>query len=325
VSATSSRFMQRARSRFAFFNRFPWSLGVALGLVAFFTPHPEWHLDLEWFRLQQDILHYPAYAHWLFALLGWAPEPVAYVGLSLATISGLYLAVRSFGGAHWMVFTSFAFAWILFYGQLDGLVAGGLGLAWWANRARRPILAGGGLTLAALKPQLALAAGLALWWWSPSRLKSLLVPAAVVLLSFVTSGFWIPAWLDRLGDNDQWVLLSRNLSLWPQIGGWALLVWPLILALRLPRERKLAAVLAATALSSPYFPLPSAVVILSLAVPWWVWGIAQLPLLSLLVGGWIYYVGKVLPVGLLVWAAWPQLRTWAAGRPTKKRGAADVQ
>jgi hypothetical protein len=309
----------------AVWSAFPWSLGVALGLLIFFAPHPEWHLDLQWFRDQTDILHYPVYAHWLFALLGWLPEPAAYVGLALATIGGLYLAVRAFGGAHWMVFTSFALAWILFYGQLDGLVAAGLGLAWWAHRTRHPILAGSGLMLAALKPQLSLPACLALWWWSPSRLKSLLVPAAVMLLTLVTSGFWIPTWLERLGSGDQWVLLSRNLSLWPQVGGWILLIWPVILAVPLTRERRLIAVLAGTALTSPYFPLPSAVLLLALAVPWWSWAIAQLPALSFLVGGWIYSVGKILPVGLLLWATWPELREWARSRWGKDRRVQDVQ
>jgi hypothetical protein len=320
-----SRFRELARVRLSAYSKFPWSLGVALGLLVFFAPHPEWHLDLEWFRNQKDILHYPAYAHWLFALLGWLPEPVAYMGLSLATTAGLYLAVRAFGGAHWMVFTSFAFAWILFYGQLDGLVAAGLSLAWWANRDRRPILAGSGLILAALKPQLSLPACLALWWWSPSRLKSLLVPVAVLLLTLVTSGFWIPAWLEKLGDSDHWVLLSRNLSLWPQVGNWIFLVWPLILAVPGSKERKLVAVLAGTALTSPYFPLPSAVLILAMAVPWWGWAIVQLPMLSFMVGSWIYFVGKALPVTLLLWALWPGLRNVLRRPKGQDRSFSNVQ
>jgi hypothetical protein len=146
-----------------------------------------------------------------------------------------------------------------------------------------------------------------------------------MLLTLVTSGFWIPTWLERLGSGDQWVLLSRNLSLWPQVGGWILLIWPVILAVPLTRERRLIAVLAGTALTSPYFPLPSAVLLLALAVPWWSWAIAQLPALSFLVGGWIYSVGKILPVGLLLWATWPELREWARSRWGKDRRVQDVQ
>jgi len=321
----TSRFRAALGVRLASWSAVPWSLGVALGLLIFFTPHPEWHLDLELFRDQNPILRYPAYAHWLFTLLGLVPEPVAYLGLSLASIGGLYLAVLAFEGAHWMVYTSFAFAWILFYGQLDGLVAAGLGLAWWALRKGRPILQGAGLILASLKPQLALPAMALLWWWSPSRFRSLWIPGAVLLVSFLTSGFWLPDWLGELQDIDHLVLLSRNLSFWPLVGWWIFLLWPLILALRLPRDRKLVAVLAGTALTSPYFPLPSAVILLALAVPWWVWGLAQLPLFSFAVGGWIYSAGRILPVSLLLWAAWPALRAGITRAQAKDRSRHDVQ
>jgi len=46
-----------------------------------------------------------------------------------------------------------------------------------------------------------------------------------------------------------------------------------------------------------------------MAVPWWAWGIVQLPMFSVLVGSWIYFVGKALPVALLIWALWPGLRS----------------
>lgn len=321
----TSRFREAFSARLASWSAFPWSLGVALGLLIFFTPHPEWHLDLELFRSQAPILRYPAHAYWLFSLLGAVPEPVAYVGLSLATIAGLYLALQAFGGTHWKVFTSFAFAWILFYGQLDGLVAAGLGMAWWALRRQRPILQGAGLVLASLKPQLSLPAIALLWWWSPSRFKSLWIPGLVLGGSLLTSGFWLPGWLGVLQDVDHLVLLSRNLSLWPMIGWWVMLIWPVILALRLPRERKLAAVLAGTSLTSPYFPLPSVVVVLVLAIPWWIWGIAQLPLFSFVVGGWIYSVGRILPVLLLLWAAWPAVQAKMRRTPAPDRSSNDVQ
>jgi hypothetical protein len=319
-----SRYSGAFRARLANLSVFPWSLGVALGLLIFFTPHPEWHEDLEVFRSQDPTLRHPAFAYWLFALLGVVPEPVAYVGLSLVTIAALYLAVLAFGGSHWMVFTSFAFAWVLFYGQLDGLVAGGLALAWWALQKSRPTLLGAGLVIASIKPQLALPAIGMLWWWSPSRIRSLLIPGAVLLGSFLTSGFWLPGWIGKLQTIDDLVLLSRNVSFWPLAGWWIFLIWPLILVLRLPRQRKLLAVLAGTAVTSPYFPLPSAVIFLTMAVPWWVWGIAQLPLFSFVLGGWIYSVGRVLSASLLLWATWPALRVWFARASVKEQSVEDV-
>jgi hypothetical protein len=285
----------------------PWSLGVALGLILFIAPHPEWHQDLIVFRQAAESLRHPYWARWLFALLAWPPQTIAFIGLELACTGLLYLSVRAFGGRHWMVFTSFAFAWTIYYGQIDGLVVGGLGLAWLAVQRGNPWLAGVGLLLASLKPQLGLPLGLALWWWSPDRLKALLPLGLAAGLSFLQWGWWVPGWAAALFQTGDLVWLSRNLSLWTVVGPWALLVWPLVALLPLPRPRKLIAIAAATALSVPYFPLPSAVLFLGMAIPWPFWLAAQLPLLAPWLGYDLYFVLRLLPPALLLWAAWPSL------------------
>jgi hypothetical protein len=288
--------------------RIPWSLGVALGMIVFFLPHPEWHQDLEVFRSASDTLRHPYWARGLFSLLQALPEPVAFAVLSAACTALLYFAVRVFQGRHWVVFTSFAFAWTLFYGQIDGLVIGGLALAWWSNNQQRPTLAGAGLLLASIKPQLALPIALALWWWSPSRLKTLIVPLLAALASFVVWGWWVPEWLAGLRSTQDLVGLSRNLSFWPMLGPWVLLVWPIVFLLPLDRKRKLIAIAAGTMLSMPYFPLPSMVLVLTMPVPIWAWLAAQLPALAGLVGEWTYAVARLLAVTLLAWATWPAAR-----------------
>ena len=283
----------------------PWSLGIALGMLVFFLPHPDWHGDLHNFREEADTLWHPYWAKWLFALLRLPPEPVAYLLLSLACIAGLIYALHVFGGRHWMVFTSFAFAWTLIYGQIDAIVVGGLALAWWAVQQERPVWLGAGLVLASLKPHLALPLGLLLWWWSPSRLKSLIVPGIVFVLSLLAYGFWIPEWLERLRDIDYLTELTRNLSIHPETGNWIWLLWPLVVALPLPRPRKLIAVAAATAFTMPYFPLPSAVLFLVMPVPVWVYWLLQIPALGPWLGYWLYLPMKIVPPLLLLWAAYP--------------------
>ena len=286
----------------------PWSLSIALGLMLFFLPHPDWHGDLHNFREEADTLWHPYWAKWLFTLLRLPPEPVAYLLLSLTCIAMLYFALRVFGGRHWMVFTSFAFAWTLIYGQIDALVVGGLALAWWAVQEKRPVWLGAGLVLASLKPHLALPLGLLLWWWSPSRLKSLIVPAVVLALSLLTYGFWIPEWIERLQDISYLTELTRNLSIHTETGYWIWLVWPLVLALPLERPRKLVAVAATTALTMPYFPLPSAVLFLVMPVPAWLYWLLQVPALGGWLGYWLYLPMKIAPPLLLLWAAYPLLR-----------------
>ena len=288
--------------------QFSWSLGIPVGMTAYFSQHPEWHGDLQVFRGVTESLRHPPWARWIFALLALPPEPVAYIGLSLVCSASFYLAVRLFGGRHWLLFTSFAFGWTLLYGQIDGLVVGGLALAWWALLQKRPVLLGAGLLLALVQPQLSLPMALLLWFWSPSRTQSLLGPTLALALTFVQWGWWVPGWLRAIQDTSDLVYLSRNLSLWPTLGPWALAIWALILPARLPRPRKLLAVAVGTVLSVPYFPLPSAVLLLVIPTPVWAWLLLQAPLLGGAVGYWVYEVSKLASPALLAWVFLPELR-----------------
>lgn len=289
----------------------PWSLGIALGLMIFFLPHPDWHGDLHNFREEEASLWHPYWARWLFALLRLPPEPLAYLLLSLTCIALLYLALKTFGGKHWQVFTSFAFAWTLFYGQIDGIVVGGLALAWWAVQKKHPVWLGLGLLLASLKPHLALPLGLLLWWWSAARLKSLIIPGIAFALSMLLYGFWFPAWIERLMDISYLTELTRNLSLHPETGYWIWLIWPVVFALPLERPRKLIAVAATTALTMPYFPLPSAVLFLVMPVPVWAYWLLQIPALGPWLGYWLYLPMKIVPPMLLLWAVYPLIhKAW---------------
>jgi hypothetical protein len=286
----------------------PWSLGFAVGMTIFFSLHPEWHGDLNAFRENAEELWHPYWARWLFSLLKFPPEPVAFIGLSLASTVMLYLAVRIFGGKHWQVFTSFAFAWTLFYGQIDGLVIGGLLLAWWACVQKRPVLIGAGIMLALIKPQLSLPMVVALWYWSPSRLKALILPILVMVGTLLQWGWWIPEWISKVFDTQYLITLSRNISLWPVLGPWVWLVWPFVLWVRMPRDKKLLAIAVTTAMTAPYFPLPSAVLLLTFPVPVWVWGLVQIPLFGSVVGYWVYRLGLILPPALLSWILWPEVK-----------------
>ena len=283
----------------------PWSIAIPLGMIIFFAPHPDWHGDLDAFRNRSDTLWHPYWAHWIFQLLSVFPEQITYILLSLASIMLVYLAVWVFEGHHWLVFTSFALAWTLYYGQIDSLVVGGLAFAWWALKQDKPILIGVGLILASIKPQLSLPLMLIIWWWSPNRLKSLFVPFIVFLISLVQWGFWIPEWIEKIFDTDFLINLSRNLSLWTLFGPIILLIWPLIFWLPVSRKNKLLAIAAGTAMTFPYFPLPSAILFLVMPVPVWVYILLQLPLLASVVGYELYYLMKIVPLLILFWVSWP--------------------
>jgi hypothetical protein len=287
-------------------SKFPWSLGIALGLLIFIAPHPDWHGDLTAFRVAEESLRHPYYARWLFYLLRVLPEPVAYILLEGICTALLYFAVRVWKGKHWMMFFSFQYAWTLFYGQIDGIVVGGLALAWWALENDRFYWMGLGLILASIKPQMALPLGLAIWWWSKNRWKPLLIPALVLAASFLQWGFWIPAWFQGLFHTEDLVQLSRNVSMWTLAGFWIWLIWIPVLWLPLPRPRKLVAIVASTMITVPYFPLSSAVLVLGTALPWPFWAALQLPALGGFgLGYGVYDLMRLVPIAILGWAAWP--------------------
>lgn len=296
----------------------PWSLGFALGMMIFFLPHPDWHGDLYYFRTQPETMRHPLWARWIFAVLAWLPEPVAYLVLSLCCMALLYFAVRQYRGKHWIVFTSFAFAWTLYYGQIDGLVIGGLAFAWWAVQKNRPYLAGAGLILAAIKPQLALFLAIAIWWWSPSRWKTLVIPGIVAGISLICWGWWLPAWLESLTHTGDLLTLSRNISLWTVFGWWIWLILPIVYALPLSRERKLIALAAATAMTVPYFPLPSSLLFLVMPIPVGFYAALQTIVITNLFGLDAYMLMKVIPPALLIWAAFPAFATLRTRLISKK-------
>ena len=141
-----------------------------------------------------------------------------------------------------------AYGWNLFYGQIDGLVVGGLAMAYWALQRNRLYWMGVGFLLASLKPQLGIPLAVVFWLWSPNKLKPLVIPALVAGLSFLQWGFWIPGWLHGLffGASDLYAL-TRNISWWQVLGPWSFLIWLLVIPLHLPRPRKIVALAAATA------------------------------------------------------------------------------
>jgi hypothetical protein len=297
------------------YKHLPWAPAIAVGLAIAFTFFPEMHGDLYAFRNEVDTLWHPYWTRWVFSLLALPPEPIAFLILSLASIGLLYFSVRVFGGREWMVFTSFAFAWTLIYGQIDSIVVAGLALAWLAVKKERPVILGAGLIVALMKPQLSLPLAIAFWWWSPSRMKSLIIPVIVFGLTLIQWGFWIPEWITQIfrtqnleTTTQDLINLSRNVSWWPWLGPTTLLVWPLIGFLPMSREKRVLAIAAGTAFSMPYFPLPSTVLHLVMPVPWWVWGLVQVPLLGSVVGYWVYYITKALTLSLLVWVLWSPVR-----------------
>jgi hypothetical protein len=288
--------------------RFPWSLGVAIGGVIFFINRQEWMLDLRGMRDAENALSYyhPYWARWLFSLLSLLPLQITFLLLSLITLLSLYFASRVFGGRHWMVFISYQLFWLFFYGQIDGIIISGLVLAYWAVERQKPFLIGLGLAVAMIKPQMSAFLIILFWLWSPSRWKTLVIPVCVVALSIIQWGFWIPEWIMRL-LNFKAIYLSTatNISLWPLLGPWVLLIWLVIFFIPLERPRKIIAVTAGTMLSVPYFPIYSSLMILPMPIPVLPYALFQFSFLLPIIGADIFNWLRIVPLILLIWSIYP--------------------
>lgn len=205
----------------------------------------------------------------LFSLLALLPLSVSFIVWNLLNIVMLWGALRVFGGNIPVALLSYQSFYCLFYGQIVGLIAGALALLWWSLQARRVWLAGLMFALAAAKPQLGLPIGVTLilladisWF---NRIKVVFVSSLPVLASVI----WYPDFITDVYYGAIYELSSLgSISLWRYVGAWSLLVWLPVLFVPLTPGRRLVAVLAATALSLPYFQQTDLLVLYALPVGW---------------------------------------------------------
>jgi len=219
-----------------------------------------------------DFSHY-YYAHWflpVFFLLSKLPLLTGYLLWGTLNLYGAFFAVRVFGGSALLALLSFQMFYILYFGQITGIILGGLALFWWEAAHRRLDLAGLGLLIATTKYQLGLPLVLFLWLaadlsWR-ERLRCLLVPAIVLTASLVVSPSWPLRSLDTIMTNppNDW----GSISLWRWIGPWALLLFLPPLVLRRSLSDRLVMFAAAAALAMPYFQQTDLLFLFVLPVGW---------------------------------------------------------
>jgi hypothetical protein len=250
---------------------------------------------------------------WLIPILSpfiTMPGRAGYVLFLGATIGMVLYATRVFSGRHVVVLLSAQLFWVLWWGQIEGLVILGMALAWQALKTKSWMLMIVALLLAALKPQMVFLPALAIWWWSgKDRWKSLAGLVLITGLSIVIYGPW-PVWFIQ---NVVYISVSSQYGPWnSSIGLWAL---PLIipaLALKLERLPRLLALTATGMLISPYMPYYSTLLLLCFPLPWWSILFAFLGYLPEVLGTTIAWNGIVLlPAGVLLWVYWPHMKSAA--------------
>jgi hypothetical protein len=219
-----------------------------------------------------DLLQY-YYADWilpLFWLFAKLPALVGFSMWSIVNILCLLAAGRIFGGRTALALLTFQFFYSLFLGQINGLLAGGLALVWWAVAHKKWGLAGLGFWLAATKFQIGLPFGLLLWLAADTtwrnRMRVLILPCLLSLASLLAFPDWPVHLLERIHAYAPYDWGS--ISLWPSLGAGALLFLLPPLFLRLERPRRLRALAAAIPLALPYFQSTDLLVMFVMPIGW---------------------------------------------------------
>lgn len=158
----------------------------------------------------------------------------------------------------------------LIYGNIAGLIVGGLALCWWGLASRKWHVAGLGIALASAKFQTGLTGTLLLPLMADitwrDRLQVMTVPVLIWLASLVIYAGWLLQLMNNLIAHPPNDLAS--ISLWRWLGPWALLLWLPPLLLRLKPGRRLIALAAAMGLALPYFQQTDLLFLLAMPVGW---------------------------------------------------------
>jgi hypothetical protein len=215
------------------------------------------------------------YAYWMlpvFGLLKILPVPIGYLLWGMLNIAGVWLATRIFGGPMALVLISYQLYYVLFYGQITGVILGGLGLMWIGIVMRRWEFAGLGLVIALTKFQIGIVMGGLLLLFAPLTWRERMRVCIIPIMVFFVSLFVYPRWpwhllmiLQQFPPND-W----GNISLWRWVGPYALLLFVPGLVLPLTRSTRFVMLIAAASISLPYFQQTDLLMFFSLPVGWFV-------------------------------------------------------
>ena len=251
------------------------------------------------------------YGYWilpLFQLLKLLPFDAAYGIWGLLNILAVFFAVRVFNGKAILVLASYQLISSLFYGQIGGLITGGLAICWFGLVHKKWYIAGLGLILAVTKFQVGLTLGLLLIWYSGARwrdfLSILILPALIGLISI----FLYPIWpIDVLMKISQFPYIHLGITFWYFIGAWSLLFWIPALLLPLSRPQRFIALFSLSIFAVPYFLQFDLLILFSLPIGWLPLGgyigllfpfFGMTPIRAIVLIPFILYLSAIVPPGL---------------------------
>lgn len=258
------------------------ALAMAFGMVGIFIwQRPNLSFAYFDFKIYLETAHgnfsyqgfYYYYGYWIlpiFKVLSKLPLDLAYFVWSSANILGVFFAVRVFNGKALIAVISYQMFYNLIYGNITGLIVGGLALCWWGLINRKWYVAGLGIALASAKFQTGITGSMILLLAAEiprkDKLRVMIVPVLVWMASLISYPGWPLELLNNIINHPPNNLAS--ISLWRWLGSWALLLWLPPFFLPLEPQRRFIALVAVMGLALPYFQQTDMLFLLVMPIGW---------------------------------------------------------
>lgn len=169
----------------------------------------------------------------LFEMLNLLPHGVGWAILNVLNVIGIYTAAQVMGGNRILCFVSYPFFFMIYYGQVDGLIVGGMGWMAYSLQRQQNWQAAFGWLLILIKIQMGIILGPALLWVYATPAQRITVIKLTAFLLLLSQLLW-PVWTVRWFFH---TLFTNNLnhifsiSVWPYTGPLVLVLWlPLFLS-----------------------------------------------------------------------------------------------
>lgn len=198
---------------------------------------------------------YPSWITPIFIIFSEIPFSVAIFLWAAINILGVAFASRVFGGNTQLILITYQMFYAIFYGQIVGLMAAGLGLIWLGLLSRKWWLVGAGILLAFVKPQsgMMFAIILILYVWPGWKNvgKILIIPLFALIVSLILYPGWPILFIKNLLSHS--VDTGGSITLWPALGAFCLLLLIPPLVLPISKSNRLLMALALIPLVMPYY------------------------------------------------------------------------
>jgi len=200
--------------------------------------------------------YYPNWSIPLFWLLSLLSSPaLIFVVWNTLNILAIAFSARVFGGKSAVALLSYQLIFSLWFGQIVGVIIGGIAFYWWMLRRGKPMIAGMGAIFALIKPQMSIPILLVMGIYGADNWRDRMIsaiPGFLALgLSLLFWNNWIFDLIIRIRETPP--MENGSIALWQYIGAWSLLLWIPVFLVPMKPARRIILITATMSVATPYF------------------------------------------------------------------------